>query len=31
LFHAQKLIDALADKLAGMAKLTGDVLQPFVS
>jgi len=31
LFHAERLIDGLAVKLAGMAKLIGDVLQPFVS
>ena len=31
LFHADRLIDGRADKLAGVAKLIGDVLQPFTS
>jgi len=31
LFHAERLIDGLVDKLTGMAKLIGDILQPFIS
>jgi hypothetical protein len=31
LFRAEGLKDGLADKLARMAKLIGEVLQPFIS